>query len=230
MGRGCYRCTAAKANRSFGTLQAVEPVNADANGPINASALKRTLDAGPRAPTIVCLQAGNVNTGACDDLAAACAVAHRYGAWVHVDGAFGLWAAVSPSKRHLVRGIEMADSWEVDGHRWLNVPTTQGTCSVRIPWRTRPRCRTRRATWKGTSKAIARLETSCRLVAASSRARYMGGASTVGSSTLSWSGRPVLRVGSAIRGSAPHDRGRRDRQPRGAQSGPGELRRGRTNG
>jgi glutamate/tyrosine decarboxylase-like PLP-dependent enzyme len=80
------------------------------------------LDAGPDGPTIVCLQAGNVNTGACDDLAAACEAAHRHGAWVHVDGAFGLWAAASPSKRHLTEGIELADSWAVDGHKWLNLP------------------------------------------------------------------------------------------------------------
>jgi glutamate/tyrosine decarboxylase-like PLP-dependent enzyme len=105
---------------------AVEPVKADTNGAIDVDALKRTLDAGPVAPTIVCLQAGNVNTGACDDLAAACKVAHRSGAWVHVDGAFGLWAAVSPSKRDLLRGIEMADSWGVDGHKWLNVPYDAG--------------------------------------------------------------------------------------------------------
>jgi glutamate/tyrosine decarboxylase-like PLP-dependent enzyme len=105
---------------------AVEAVEADSNGAIDIDALKRTLDTGPEAPTIVCLQAGNVNTGACDDLAAACGVAHRYGAWVHVDGAFGLWAAVSPAKRDLVRGIEVADSWGVDGHKWLNVPYDAG--------------------------------------------------------------------------------------------------------
>jgi glutamate/tyrosine decarboxylase-like PLP-dependent enzyme len=105
---------------------AVEAVDADANGAIDVDALERALDAVPEAPTIVCLQAGNVNTGACDDVAAACEVAHRYGAWVHVDGAFGLWAAVTPSKRELVRGIEMADSWGVDGHKWLNVPYDAG--------------------------------------------------------------------------------------------------------
>ena len=102
--------------------EAVEPVAADANGAIDAGALSRALDAGPDEPTIVCLQAGNVNSGACDDLAAACEAAHRHGAWVHVDGAFGLWAAASPSKRHLVEGIELADSWAADGHKWLNVP------------------------------------------------------------------------------------------------------------
>ncbi len=104
----------------------VEPVAADANGAIDPEALARLLEAGPEAPTIVCLQAGNVNTGACDDLAAACDAAHRYRSWVHVDGAFGLWAAVSPSTRHLVNGIERADSWAVDGHKWLNVPYDSG--------------------------------------------------------------------------------------------------------
>jgi glutamate/tyrosine decarboxylase-like PLP-dependent enzyme len=107
-------------------VAAIEPVKTDSNGAMDVDALRRTLDAGVEAPTIVCLQAGNVNTGACDDLGAACEIAHRYGAWVHVDGAFGLWAAVSPSTRDLVRGIELADSWGVDGHKWLNVPYDAG--------------------------------------------------------------------------------------------------------
>jgi glutamate/tyrosine decarboxylase-like PLP-dependent enzyme len=103
----------------------VEPVAADRNGAIDPGALAGALEragAGSGAPVIVCLQAGNVNTGACDDLAAAIEAAHAHGAWVHVDGAFGLWAAVSPSKRSLVDGLENADSWAVDGHKWLNVP------------------------------------------------------------------------------------------------------------
>lgn len=107
-------------------VAAIEPVKTDSNGAMDVDALRRMLDAGVEAPTIVCLQAGNVNTGACDDLGAACEIAHQYGAWVHVDGAFGLWAAVSPSTRDLVRGIELADSWGVDGHKWLNVPYDAG--------------------------------------------------------------------------------------------------------
>ncbi len=107
-------------------VAAIESVKTDSNGAMDVDALQRTLDAGVEAPTIVCLQAGNVNTGACDDLGAACEIAHRFGAWVHVDGAFGLWAAVSPSTRELVRGIELADSWGVDGHKWLNVPYDAG--------------------------------------------------------------------------------------------------------
>jgi glutamate/tyrosine decarboxylase-like PLP-dependent enzyme len=77
------------------------------------------LDEGP---TIVCGQAGEVNTGAFDDLAALADAVEGTGAWFHVDGAFGLWAAASPSLRHLVRGGERADSWATDAHKWLNVP------------------------------------------------------------------------------------------------------------
>lgn len=105
---------------------AVEPVPADQNGAVDPEALARVLGQGSDVPTIVCVQAGNVNTGACDDLLAACDAARAAGAWVHVDGAFGLWAAVSPSTKHLVAGIERADSWGVDGHKWLNVPYDTG--------------------------------------------------------------------------------------------------------
>jgi glutamate/tyrosine decarboxylase-like PLP-dependent enzyme len=78
------------------------------------------------APTIVCGQAGEVNTGAFDDLSAIADAAHAGGAWFHVDGAFGMWAAASPKLRHLVRGIERADSWATDCHKWLNVPYDSG--------------------------------------------------------------------------------------------------------
>jgi glutamate/tyrosine decarboxylase-like PLP-dependent enzyme len=104
----------------------VEEVDTDANGAIDVADLERVLASAPESPAIVCLQAGNVNTGACDDLSAACAVARRYAAWVHVDGAFGLWAAASPATRHLVAGIELADSWGCDGHKWLNLPYDSG--------------------------------------------------------------------------------------------------------
>ena len=77
-------------------------------------------------PTIVCGKAGEVNTGACDDLEAIADAAAESGAWFHVDGAFGLWAAASPKLRHLVRGAERADSWTTDAHKWLNVPYDSG--------------------------------------------------------------------------------------------------------
>jgi glutamate/tyrosine decarboxylase-like PLP-dependent enzyme len=104
----------------------IRPVAAGAQGAIDVADLARVLADGPAGPTIVCLQAGNVNSGACDDLLAAAAVAHEHAAWVHVDGAFGLWAAASPATRHLVQGIESADSWAADGHKWLNVPYDSG--------------------------------------------------------------------------------------------------------
>ena len=101
---------------------ALREVPAGPQGAIDPDALAVALrDAGP-GPTVVCLQAGNVNTGACDELRRACDLVHRHGGWVHVDGAFGLWAAASPATRHLVDGIEAADSWACDGHKWLNLP------------------------------------------------------------------------------------------------------------
>ncbi|MGA2883292.1 MAG: aminotransferase class V-fold PLP-dependent enzyme [Bryobacteraceae bacterium] len=84
-------------------------------------------------PTIVCLQAGNVNTGAFDPAAEICARAHAAGAWVHVDGAFGLWAAASPRYEHLLKGVADADSWATDAHKWLNVPYDSGLAFVRDP-------------------------------------------------------------------------------------------------
>lgn len=76
--------------------------------------------------TILCLQAGNVNTGAIDPLPRLCTVAQAAGAWVHVDGAFGLWAAAAPSLAHLTTGLGEADSWATDAHKWLNVPYDSG--------------------------------------------------------------------------------------------------------
>jgi glutamate/tyrosine decarboxylase-like PLP-dependent enzyme len=77
-------------------------------------------------PTIVCGQAGEINTGAFDDLEAIADAAEASGAWFHVDGAFGLWAAVSPKLRGLLKGYERADSWATDAHKWLNVPYDSG--------------------------------------------------------------------------------------------------------
>jgi glutamate/tyrosine decarboxylase-like PLP-dependent enzyme len=82
-------------------------------------------------PTIVCTQAGNVNTGAFDPIREICDRAHEHGAWVHVDGAFGLWAAADPGHAELTAGIELADSWATDAHKWLNVPYDSGIALVR---------------------------------------------------------------------------------------------------
>lgn len=84
-------------------------------------------------PSIVCTQAGNINTGAFDPIDEICAAVRPAGAWVHVDGAFGLWAAAVPSLRQLVKGVENADSWATDAHKWLNVPYDSGIALTRDP-------------------------------------------------------------------------------------------------
>jgi glutamate/tyrosine decarboxylase-like PLP-dependent enzyme len=84
-------------------------------------------------PSIICIQAGNVNTGAFDPAAEICLQAKEMAAWVHVDGAFGLWAAASPDKADLMAGYDQADSWATDAHKWLNVPYDSGIVLVREP-------------------------------------------------------------------------------------------------
>lgn len=101
-------------------------VPARPDGAMDATALRPMLESSSPGPVIICAQAGNVNTGAFDDLEAIAELARGHGAWLHVDGAFGLWAAASPDKAHLVKGIELADSWGCDGHKWLNVPYDSG--------------------------------------------------------------------------------------------------------
>ncbi|HEY6454383.1 MAG TPA: aminotransferase class V-fold PLP-dependent enzyme [Steroidobacteraceae bacterium] len=106
--------------------QRVVPVPVDAQGRMRIDALPVVDDR-----TIVCAQAGNVNTGAFDPILEICERAHAHGAWVHVDGAFGMWAAAAPARAHLVRGIEQADSWATDAHKWLNVPYDSGLVFTR---------------------------------------------------------------------------------------------------
>jgi glutamate/tyrosine decarboxylase-like PLP-dependent enzyme len=101
-------------------------VPVDAQGRMRAAELPRL-----HGPAIVCLQAGNVNTGAFDPAPEICRRAHEMDAWVHVDGAFGLWAAASPRYAHLVAGCGAADSWATDAHKWLNVPYDSGLAFVR---------------------------------------------------------------------------------------------------
>ncbi|HVZ21259.1 MAG TPA: aminotransferase class V-fold PLP-dependent enzyme [Vicinamibacterales bacterium] len=104
-------------------------VPADSQGRMRADALEETLAAGD-GPAIVCAQAGNVNSGASDPIETIAAAAHARGAWVHVDGAFGLWAAAVPELRSQVAGISTADSWATDAHKWLNVPYDLGLAIV----------------------------------------------------------------------------------------------------
>ena len=122
-----------RAVRYLGLGQdSVVEVDTDDQGRIDVDDLARVLADG-EGPAIVCLQAGEVHTGAFDDFAAAIPVARRYDAWVHVDGAFGLWAAASPSYRHLTLGLADADSWATDAHKTLNVPYDSGLAIVRDP-------------------------------------------------------------------------------------------------
>jgi glutamate/tyrosine decarboxylase-like PLP-dependent enzyme len=108
----------------IGTGQVVR-VAVDEQGRMRAAALEQALLASTEA-TIVCAQAGNVNTGAFDPFVDIVNAVRRHGAWLHVDGAFGLWAGASGALRHHVRGIEGADSWATDAHKWLNVPYDSG--------------------------------------------------------------------------------------------------------
>jgi glutamate/tyrosine decarboxylase-like PLP-dependent enzyme len=113
-------------------LGAPELVAVDKQGRIRVDALAEALEAGT-GPAIVCLQAGNIHSGDFDPFTEAIALARAHGAWVHVDGAFGLWAGASPQLRHLVAGYEGADSWATDAHKTLNVPYDCGVVIVRDP-------------------------------------------------------------------------------------------------
>ncbi|WP_405219418.1 pyridoxal phosphate-dependent decarboxylase family protein [Agrococcus sp. Ld7] len=122
-----------RAARFLGIGRAeITVVDTDDQGRVDPAALERSLEHG-EGPLIVCLQAGEVHTGAFDDLAALIPIAHRNGGWAHVDGAFGLWAAASPALAHLTSGAAAADSWATDAHKTLNVPYDCGMAIVRDP-------------------------------------------------------------------------------------------------
>jgi glutamate/tyrosine decarboxylase-like PLP-dependent enzyme len=111
----------------------VQVLASDAVGRLDLKKLDDFLGALDGRPAVIIANAGDVNTGDFDPLAEIIAIARRHRAWVHVDGAFGLFAALSPLTRHLVEGIEQADSVTVDGHKWLNVPYDTGFAFVRDP-------------------------------------------------------------------------------------------------
>ena len=121
--------TVDRALRLLG-LGAPTVVASDSEGRLVPQALRGALGDGP---TIVCAQAGEVNTGAFDPLPEIADASEAAGAWLHVDGAFGIWAAVSPRLRHLVAGLERADSWTTDAHKWLNVPYDSGIVLCKHP-------------------------------------------------------------------------------------------------
>ncbi len=116
----------------FGS-DALEIIPSGADGRIELDELEAALKAEPERPAIVVLQAGDLNRGVFDPFGPACALARATGAWVHVDGAFGLWTATSPRFRHLLDGAEQADSWATDGHKWLNLPFDSGFVFISDP-------------------------------------------------------------------------------------------------
>jgi glutamate/tyrosine decarboxylase-like PLP-dependent enzyme len=115
---------------------AVEPVTSGPDARLRVDALAGALRASSD-PTIVVAQVGEINTGSIDPVGEMCDLAHAAGAWVHVDGAFGLWAAASPTLRSQVAGVERADSWATDFHKWLNVPYDSGFAACAHPERHR---------------------------------------------------------------------------------------------
>lgn len=126
--------TVTKALRmlGFGTDRAIQ-VPCDEHGNINNELVIAEFKRDPEIPTILILQAGEINTGGYDDFATLIPVAHQHKAWVHVDGAFGLWAKASTKLKHLVKDVETADSWATDGHKWLNVPYDSGYAFIAHP-------------------------------------------------------------------------------------------------
>jgi len=123
-----------RAVRYLGLGQAhIVSVETDSMNRIKPDSLERALELGRLSPTIVVLQAGDICTGAFDDFERVIPLAKRQNAWVHVDGAFGLWAGASPRYRHFLKGVEHADSWTTDGHKWLNVPFDCGFAFVASP-------------------------------------------------------------------------------------------------
>ena len=129
---GAERHTSVDLAARYAGLGQPVTVPADDQGRIRVDLLRETLAAG-EGPAIVALQAGNLHSGAFDDFEGAIAVAHEAGAWVHVDGAFGLWAGAASRLRHLTSGYEAADSWATDAHKTLNIPYDCGIAIVADP-------------------------------------------------------------------------------------------------
>lgn len=129
-----YHSSVTRALRLLGLGSAcIIPLGGDRAGQVAPDLLRTALAEATDAPTIVVLNAGDLNIGACDDFTALCPIARAAGAWVHVDGAFGLWANASARFAPLVAGIDLADSWATDGHKWLNTPYDCGMAITRDP-------------------------------------------------------------------------------------------------
>ncbi len=131
MSGGFVHASALKALSMLGVGTAVKTLTKDAAGHIDLEALDGALRELPGSPAVVLATAGEVNAGGFDPIAEMAEIAHRHGAWLHVDGAFGLFARASPAIADLARGVEDADSAIADGHKWLNVPYDCGFAFVR---------------------------------------------------------------------------------------------------
>ena len=129
-GECCHATVLSAVSMTGLGVRNIRKIAADAEGRMRLDAFQQALDS-CKGPVIVCVQAGNVNTGAFDPIAEIIALSKNRGAWVHVDGAFGLWAAASPRLAHLVSGAGQADSWATDAHKWLNVPYDSGMVIIR---------------------------------------------------------------------------------------------------
>ena len=199
---------------------AVVAVPVDGQGRMDAAAVREELAAGER-PTIVCAQAGNVNTGAFDPVAELADACGAVGAWLHVDGAFGLWAAASPKLRHLVEGVDRADSWATDAHKWLNVPYDCGLVF----------CRHEEAHALSMAVAASYLQRAdgrspsdwVPVVAARTRFRRLGGRPLARRQRRRRTRRSCCGHARAF-ASAGRRAGRRDPEPRRSEPGPGPLR------
>jgi glutamate/tyrosine decarboxylase-like PLP-dependent enzyme len=128
-----HHVTVDRALRLLGLgAESVVTIAVDSQGRMRVAQLADALERN-EGPAIVCAQVGEVNTGASDAVAEIAASSASAGAWLHVDGAFGLWAAAAPRRSHLVEGVEAADSWATDAHKWLNVPYDCGLAFVAHP-------------------------------------------------------------------------------------------------
>ena len=201
-------------------------VDSDDQGRMRLDALEASLPDGD-GPLIVTLQAGNVNTGSFDPIGPAIELirARHPGAWVHVDGAFGLWAAATPAFRHLLDGHDGADSWATDGHKWLNVPYDSGFAFVRDPEQHRaamspPTCRIHRLRRRRTR----RVQLGARVFAPSARVRGLRGVAVARPERRRRADRTVVPAGHA-NGREAASRGRRGRDPerRRPRPGPGSI-------
>ena len=204
---------------------AIEPIPADAQGRMRVDALAVRSTRLDDRPAIVCAQVGNVNTGAVDPVGQISDIAHRHGAWVHVDGAFGLWAAASPRLRPLLAGVERADSWATDAHKWLNVPYDCGLVFCADPQAHRAAMGARAGYLvHGSAGERDALDHNPEHVPARPRVRRVRRAAGAGARRRRRPGRAQLRAGSPVRRAARRGPGRRGPERRGAQPGAGALR------